>query len=224
MRILIVDDHAVTREGLRQFIDRHEAHPEVLEAATCAEALERATADAPSLALLDLGLPDATGLDALRRLREAAPQLPVVVFSASDDADSVREALALGARGFISKSADAAMFQQALTNVLDGIVHVPASAIAAEARAVTDASPAAFADQMRSTILALTPRQREVLDLLVDGLTNKHIGKALGISPETAKIHVSGVLKALRAPNRARAVVAAAAAGMRFPQGGASRA
>lgn len=223
MRILIVDDHAVTREGLRQFIARHEAHTDILEAGTCAEALRLAAAEAPSLALLDLGLPDARGMDGLARMREAAPQLPVVVFSASDDADSVRQALALGARGFITKSADAAMFQRALTDVLGGVVHVPDSAIAAEAREVAEASPAAFADQMRRIILALTPRQREVLDLLIDGMTNKHIGKELGISPETAKIHVSGVLKALHAPNRARAVVAAAAACMRFPQGRMAR-
>jgi DNA-binding NarL/FixJ family response regulator len=217
MRVLIVDDHAVAREGLRQFLLARTPAPAVREAASCAEAIALATAEAFALALLDLGLSDARGVEALARLREAAPGLPVVVFSGTDDPDTVAEALELGARGFLSKGAAADAFRSGLGDVMDGVVRVPDGVIAAQARALAPRSPETFAATMGRTIGDLTPRQREVLDLIVAGLTNKLIGRSLGISPETAKVHVSGVLRALGVPNRARAVVAAAAAGIAFP-------
>ncbi|MFN0164306.1 MAG: response regulator [Burkholderiales bacterium] len=223
MRVLIVDDHAVTREGLRQFLLRRDPTTEVVEAASCAESVAAVTTQDFALVLLDLGLADAQGIEALSRLRDAAPGMSVVVFSGNDDPDTVAEVLELGARGFLSKGAPADEFRNALADVMDGLVRVPSGVIAAQARMVSPRAPEAFSSVMGRTIAALTPRQREVLDLIVAGLTNKLIGRALGISPETAKVHVSGVLRALGAPNRARVVVAAAAAGITFPHTGASR-
>lgn len=216
MHILIVEDHAVTREGLRQFLIRHDHSASIEEAADCGEALGKIAVTDFSLVLLDLTLPDAQGMRALDRVREAAPGLPVVVFSGSDDHDTVTEALQRGARGFISKSADSDAFHQALKDAVSGRISVSETII----RAVSQGAGGgihAYRDRMRNAVGTLTPRQREVLDLIVDGLSNKLIARRLEISPETAKIHVSGVLRAFGVPSRPMAVVAAAAAGLLFP-------
>ena len=216
MHILIVDDHAVTREGLRQFLIKHNRGISVDDAESCGAALVKIAATAYSLVLLDLALHDADGMRALDMVREAAPGLPVVVFSGSDDHDTVTEALQHGARGFISKSVDLDAFNQALTNAIRGQISVSEKVIRAASRE-SDSDTDAYRARMREAVNALTPRQHEVLSLIIDGLSNKLIARRLAISPETAKIHVSGVLRALGVPSRSLAVVAAAAAGLLFP-------
>ena len=199
MRVLLVDDHALLREGLVLLIAAVDATVQVDHAATIAQALQRlAAGPAPDLVLLDLVLPDAIGLDGLARVREAAESLPVVVLSGHDAAQTVRECIDAGAMGFIPKSVSSATMIAALHAVIAGNVWLPPQLI--DAVAPAPAPP--------SLLERLTPRQREVLACIVRGMTNKAIGQKLGITELTVKSHVTAVLEALAVHNRTGAVFA----------------
>lgn len=204
MKILCCDDHELFRDGLRTALAGMEgdaAASEVLEAGSLAEAEARLDAD-PSidLLLLDLGLPDASGLEGLARIRAARPELPVVVVSGQEDAALAREALSAGAAGFIPKSSSRPVLQQALALVQAGGVYVPPLTLSrAPPGGPADAPTLRGAD-------ALTGREREVAELLTRGLTNREIGGVLGISTATVKVHVGRILAALEVTNRTEAV------------------
>jgi DNA-binding NarL/FixJ family response regulator len=192
LKILACDDHALFRDGLRLVVEALGREVQLLEAATAAEALGIAGAHADlDLALLDLGLPDANGLGLLRTLRERHPTLPVAVVSASEDAGAMRGALDAGAAGFIPKSSSRDVLVRALELILAGGVYVPSEALAAAAQ----------------PDFALSERQREVLELMTRGLTNRDIAGVLGISAATVKVHVAAILVALGASNRTEAVM-----------------
>jgi len=197
-KILLADDHALFREGVKQLLARLHPHVLVIEAANGAEVLHAARAQQDfDLVLLDLAMPGVDGFTGLAAFRTHAPSTPVVVLSASEDAADVRAALDGGASGFISKSSSSEVILGALRLVLAGGVYVPPTLLGGH-NAV-----AAKAD-----IDALTPRQRDVLALLAQGLSNKKIGDTLGLSEATVKQHVSAVLKTLNVANRMQAVIA----------------
>lgn len=194
MKILACDDHALFRDGLRLVIEGLGREARLLEAASAAEALRLATAHADlALALLDLGLPDADGLGLLRTLRERHPALRVAVVSAAEDPAVMRAALDAGAAGFIPKSSSRDVLLRALELILAGGVYVPAGALAPGATAVSE--------------LPLSERQREVLELMTRGLTNRDIARVLGISAATVKVHVAAILDGLGVSNRTEAVM-----------------
>jgi DNA-binding NarL/FixJ family response regulator len=199
VRVLLVDDHALMREGLVLLIAAVDAAVKVDHAATIAQALQRLAAGPdPDLVLLDLGLPDAIGLDGLARVREAAESLPVVVLSGHDAAQTVRECIDAGAMGFIPKSVSSATMIGALNAVIAGSVWLPPFLLDA-------ATPA----RMPPALLErLTPRQREVLACIVHGMTNRAIALKLGITELTVKSHVTALLEALEVRNRTEAVFA----------------
>lgn len=200
MRILSCDDHALFREGLRAALRRLPEVEELLEAGSAHEAFGLlAERDDVDLVLLDLALPDVSGLDTLRALRSRHLDVGVVVVSASERPSDAREALRSGALGFIPKSSSTDELLAALGKVLGGEVFVPAFA--------RDGAPADPAE-------VLTARQREVLRLLGKGLTNPEIARTLGIGAETVKVHVRQVLRALDASNRTEAVGLAQRAGL----------
>jgi len=197
-KILLADDHALFREGVKQLLARLHPHVLVIEAANGAEVLHAARAQRDfDLVLLDLAMPGVDGFTGLAAFRTHAPSTPVVVLSASEDAADVRAALDGGASGFISKSSSSEVILGALRLVLAGGVYVPPTLLGGH-NAV-----AAKAD-----IDALTPRQRDVLALLAQGLSNKTIGGTLGLSEATVKQHVSAILKTLNVANRMQAVIA----------------
>jgi DNA-binding NarL/FixJ family response regulator len=197
-KILLADDHALFREGVKQLLARLHPHVLVIEAANGAEVLHAARAQQDfDLVLLDLAMPGVDGFTGLAAFRTHAPSTPVVVLSASEDAADVRAALDGGASGFISKSSSSEVILGALRLVLAGGVYVPPTLLGGH-NAV-----AAKAD-----IDALTPRQRDVLALLAQGLSNKTIGGTLGLSEATVKQHVSAILKTLNVANRMQAVIA----------------
>lgn len=199
MKILLADDHALFREGVKQLLTRLHPRALVMEAANGAEVLHAARAQQDfDLVLLDLAMPGVDGFGGLAAFRAHAPSTPVVVLSASEDAADVRAALDGGASGFIPKSSTSEVILCALRLVLAGGVYVPPTLLGGH-NAV-----AAKAD-----IDALTPRQRDVLALLAQGLSNKKIGDTLGLSEATVKQHVSAVLKTLNVANRMQAVIAA---------------
>lgn len=218
MKILLIDDHAMFREGLRLVLERLGAAFDIIEAGDCASAFE-AIKRHPDLALvlLDLALPDMPGLDALRSLREHHPDLPVVVLSATEDRPTVLEAINRGAMGFIPKSSDSTLLINALRLVLAKGVYVPPSALTHPLNA-GDAVPSASVKRKSATLreLGITERQIEVLGLMVQGLPNKLIARSMNLSEPTVKTHVAACLRALNVTNRTQAVLAVGRLGYTF--------
>ncbi len=217
MKILVVDDHPLIREALREVLKALDQDIALLEAADCAEGL--ATADANSdlaLVLLDLALPGKSGFEALAEFRERHPGLPVVVLSASEQPETVTRALDEGAMGFIPKTSSSQVLVNALRLVLSGGVYLPAEVLRHHDSGTAPAivAPAGGASPRD---LGLTERQSQVLALLVQGKPNKLICRDLNLAEGTVKIHVTAILKALGVANRTQAVIAVGRLGLRLP-------
>jgi DNA-binding NarL/FixJ family response regulator len=208
-RILVVDDHPLMAEALGMAMHTLDRATQVETAGNLKSAIAQATETSFDLCLLDLGLPDCSGLQALERIRESLPALPVVVVSGSDDTSHVLKALDLGAMGYIPKTSPRDVLLGAVRLVASGGIYVPVQALTAREAAV--AAPAAPQPD-----LGMSARQREVLDLLLKGLPNKLIARKLDISENTAKIHVSAVLRALGVASRTQALIAASRLGLRL--------
>jgi len=199
LKILIVDDHALIREGLRQVLKGLDADVEVLEAGNCARAFELADQSPElDLILLDYHLPDMNGLEALDIFARQHPELPIIVLSGSVNPRVMQQVMDKGAAAFITKSGMSDELLSVTRLVLAGGIHVPA----ALSKPLHDFGHALPAPQF-------TPRQEDVLYLLLDGYTNKEIGRMLSLSDETVKNHVSSILRGFGVTTRTQAVLAA---------------
>jgi DNA-binding NarL/FixJ family response regulator len=216
LKILVVDDHPLICEALRQVLQALDRQLELLEASTCAEALEQTRRNQDiSLILLDLALPGVDGFEALRQLRDGFPGMPVVVLSASEQPEIVMRAIDGGAMGFIPKTSSNQLLVNALRLVLSGGIYLPPEVLR---RQEASPQPAVTAAQLRSPReIGLTERQSQVLALLVQGKPNKLICRDLDLAEGTVKIHVTAILKALGVTNRTQAVVAVSRLGMKLP-------
>jgi len=205
MKFLVVDDHALVREGLRHTLELLANDVTVFGAANAndAYALADQYIDDLSLVLLDLNLPGIDGHAVMRELHRRHANLPVAILSASDDTVGVVSALKMGAVGFIPKSSTHEMTLQALRLILSGGVYIPPQALGL---AGLDISGAASASAVKP---ALTARQTEVLCLIALGKPNKIIADELKITEATVKTHVTDIMRALKVTNRAQAGVAA---------------
>jgi DNA-binding NarL/FixJ family response regulator len=215
MKILVIDDHALIREGLKPVLEQLVPGETVtvLEADSYTRGVEIAAAHPDlDLALLDFNLPHVTGFAALVDLQERFPEVPIVILSGEDDPGIVRETFERGALGFIPKSSTPAVLVSALRLVLAGGTYLPPE-IMLGARSSPD--PMATANHFDAHGLDLTPRQAEVMQLLLAGKSNKVICRELGLAEGTVKNHVAAVLRALEAGNRVEAVVAAAKLGIK---------
>ena len=195
IHLLVVDDHAIVREGIHQLVQRQWPDSQVSQAGDLAQA-HAVLAARPdvTLVLLDVHLPHSEPLQALRDLRQRHPMLPVAMLSADTDAAVALQALRLGAAGYLPKSADTHLLTRALQLVLDGNCYVPPFL-------VRPAAPT-------GTTETLTPRQRQVLACLVRGLTNKEIARELDLAEPTVKAHVVTIFRVLKVRNRAQAALA----------------
>ena len=204
MKILVVDDHPMFREGLASVLRQWPAVSSVLQASEGDQALGLVAAQ-PDLAaaIVDLRMAGTGGLVVVAQLRRLRPDLPLLVLSSSEEPDDVRRALAAGAGGYCPKSAAPATLLAALQLVLAGQVYVP------PLMALAPAAPAATGDGS-----GLTPRQREVLQQLCQGQTNKQIARTLVMQEKTVKGHVSAIFKALNVVHRLQAVEVARNAGL----------
>ena len=207
IRIIVVDDHPIVRQGLVATLD-DEADFEVVGAASSAEeAVVLVERQRPEVILLDLELPGMSGVEAIPRLREASPATRVLVFTAYDTDERVLSAVRSGAGGYLLKGAAVAEIAAAIrTVVAGGTVLAPSAAakLADAVRAPRGAGP-------------LTAREREVLRLVAQGLPGKQIAGALGISERTVKFHTASLIRKLGADNRAQAVALAAPRGLLEP-------
>ena len=196
-KILIIDDYALVRAGIAAMLFDLEPGVETAEASMCDEAIELAVAaqsrGAPfDWALLDLNLPGFAGFEALVKFRDLLPDLPIVVVSGREDPASVLQALELGAKSFLPKSAVPNVIRSALAALLRGEVFVPPASFSAGPESV----PLGAKDpQLPQDFGQLTERQLEVLGLVVQGHSNKVIARKLNIVEATVKIHVSAVLR-----------------------------
>jgi DNA-binding NarL/FixJ family response regulator len=234
MHILVVDDHPLMANAVKLALQGMDRSATV----ELAEALHQAIGMAQQgpafeLCLLDLGLPDVSGVEALLRFRAACPELPVVVLSGKDDRASILAGLDAGAMGYIPKSSPISVMINAIRLVMSGAVYVPAEALRVRSAADEVPQPAvvAHSDDAGDPVtvpartfpvsdvpaqLGLSARQTEVLELLLKGLPNKLIARRLEISDNTVKIHVSSVLRALGVSSRTQALLAAHRLGLRL--------
>ncbi|MDT8999296.1 response regulator transcription factor [Paucibacter sp. APW11] len=223
MRVLLIDDHPLILSALQTVIAGLGDDVQVtgVESAALARQTLQASQDF-DLVLLDLQLGDANGFDVLEEFRAAYPALPVVVISASDRASDVIRSIDQGAMGFVPKRSSTEVLAQALKLVMSGGIYVPPMSLGQEA------APAPFPSTQSAKLqqiqelainaefqttsglesLSLTPRQTDVLALLLQGKPNKIIARELGVSVETIKDHVAAVLKALGVSSRTQAVLA----------------
>lgn len=205
LKILVVDDHALVREGLCQVLQglNPGESTEVLQAATCARAFELAHFNADlDLVLLDYRLPDMSGLAALEIFGQRHPELPVVILSGSANPSVVQHARGLGAAGFVTKSCLSDALLKILRKILAGETYHPSnfSPLGDE----SDGAPV-----KACTPPVLSPRQQDVLCLLLGGLTNRQIGEQLSLGSETVKFHVSNILRIFGASTRTQVVLEA---------------
>lgn len=203
MNVLIVDDHPMVLEYLSAAVGKALPNAIVRTAGTLNDALEVARDHRPDLALLDLGLPGCGGIDSVLRFRKAYPEVPVLVVSSNDDRDSITGALAVGAAGFVPKSAGPKILLNALRLVADGGRYIPLQALGDAGAAAPDGN------DKRGSESTLTARQREVLVCMLKGLSNAQIGLQLRISEATAKQHAHAVYTAFGVSSRVDLILAA---------------
>lgn len=210
MKILVVDDHALVREGLHQVLKGLDENVEVLHAGNCMQAFALAKIHADlDLLLLDYHLPDMNGLEALSIFGDRHPELPVLLLSGSTSPQIVRQVLHAGAAGFVTKSSLSDELLHAIRKVLSGGIFFPNELSSEPASGNSGWNP------LTGPKTPLTQRQELVLRCLLDGKSNREIGDFLHVSEETIKTHVTAILRYFEVQNRTQAVVAAARAGYR---------
>jgi DNA-binding NarL/FixJ family response regulator len=206
VRLLLVDDHAILRRGMGLLIAREPDLEIVGEAGTIAEALEAAASAAPDVAILDVHLPDGSGIGAIGPLRELRPALGVVMLSMYDDFDHVRRAFAEGADAYVVKSSTQ-------DDLLTAVRTVAAGGTYRDPSLPSPDGP----HQVRRPIDTLSPRELEVLRLLALGNTNHEIADALVVSVKTVETHRAHIMSKLKADSRAALVQHALGAGLLGP-------
>jgi DNA-binding NarL/FixJ family response regulator len=226
VKVLLVDDHPLFREGVALLLRRLSDDLQILEAATCQEALESCSANSDiDFVLLDLNLNGRPELGGLVEFRERLPSVPVVVMSSADDEATVRRAIDLGAMGFIPKSSTSEVMLSALRLVLAKGIYLPPNIIGRGADGSMRGVPACAhyvgrqptaGNAMTPQDLGLTVRQADVLRLVLQGKPIKLICRELSLGEGTVKAHVSAVLRALNVTSRTQAIVAAHRLGLRL--------
>jgi two-component system nitrate/nitrite response regulator NarL len=215
IRLLVVDDHSLFRRGLTALLAQDARFEVVGEAGDAGEAQRRAAELQPDVILLDNHLPGVTGVDALAGLREAAPQAQVLMLTVSEDERDLAAALRGGARGYLLKTVDQAVLASAIERTMRGESTVSPEMTgklvnAFQALGPGAATPAPEAQPDPDPIHSLSPREREILQHIARGASNKEIARALDIAETTVKIHVQHILRKLGLSSRVQAAVYAA--------------
>jgi two-component system, NarL family, response regulator DevR len=200
LRLLVVDDHEIVREGLVAFLGRRDRFQIVAQAGTCAEAVTQARRYQPDIALLDIQLPDASGIVACRQLRDELPGVLVVFLTSSPDEADVFAAILAGARGYVLKQSRSAE----LVRTLEAVGRGESMLDAAVTGAVLDRVRRIASGDDPDGGAGLTAREREILPLIADGLTNREIAATVFLSDKTVKNYVSSILAKLGLDRRAQ--------------------
>ena len=201
IRILIADDHVLVRSGVRALLAADPELEIVGEAGSGEETLRLAAALAPDLVLLDITMPDASGIATAQRLKEACPDVVVLFLTMHEDEGLLHEALRTGAAGYVIKRAEAGELLQAIRSAMAGDVYVHPAMTRGLLR-----QPAAAKSRQRTPETPLTPREIDVLRLLVRGNTNRQIAGLLGLSPRTVESHRANLMGKLGLESRVELV------------------
>jgi two-component system, NarL family, nitrate/nitrite response regulator NarL len=206
MHLLLVDDHRMFSDGLSVLLQELSPNIRITSALTIAQA--EIQTEAFDLILLDLHLPDSFGFEGIKRLRSAHEASPIVVVSGEDSTSQIRECIAQGAMGFVSKSSNTEELFTAMKRILSGATYLPSHCLQVVNEVAATKAPIIVHGLM------LTKRQHEVLAKVIQGKPNKVIARELDISDTTVKTHVLAVMAALGVHNRTEAVYKAAALGV----------
>lgn len=211
IRILVVDDHQLFREGLAALLNAAPQTTVIGEASTGMEAVAKAKALAPDVILMDIQMPEMNGVEATQRILSDHPDIYVIMLTMLEDDDSLFAAMRAGARGYILKGADKVEVLRTVAAVAEG------QALFGPAIASRITSLFQKRVQVRSSTAAfpgLTEREREVLDLVAQGLNNHEIAQHLVVSGKTVSNHISNIFSKLQVVDRAQAIIKARQAGM----------
>jgi len=207
MRILLVDDHAIVRAGLRMLVESRPGFWVVGEAATTGEALTLAAREQPDLILLDLDLRGERGIDLLPELFTATPGARVILLTASHDPAEHQQAVQRGAMGVVLKDQAAEVLHQAIAQVQAGGVWLDPTLTARMLSGITRPSATPEPDPATAKIATLTEREREVIVLIGEGLTNKQIAQRLSLSTATVNHHLTAIYAKLDVVSRLELVI-----------------
>lgn len=214
IKILVVDDHKLFREGLISLLNAASETAVAGEAATGAEAIAQAAAVTPHVILMDIQMPDMNGIEATRRILADQPTTRVIMLTMLEDDDSLFAAMSAGARGYILKGADKAEVLQTVTAVAEGQALFGPAIAQRLLRFFQANRPVAAEAAPTETFPDLTDREREVLALIAQGKNNSHIAEILVISPKTVRNHITSIFSKLQVADRAQAIVKAREAGL----------
>ena len=209
MKVLLIDDHAMFRQGMKLLLSDLDESLQFFEAGTIADAMTSLQKNGADLILLDLNMPDGDGLSALREIRASFSAVPLAVVSGDDDPARIRELVDEGAAGYIPKSSSSEILVAALRLVLSGGVYLPPKALDFVA------APNLSIAEAQSRAQSLTSRQTAVLLKAIRGIPNKAIAQEMHIAEGTVKAHLSVAFRILGVHNRTEAVFAAAQLGLR---------
>ena len=205
MRILLVDDHVLFRDGLKLVLARLGEDVEISECGACEEAFQIIkSSDGFDLILLDVDLPVISGMEGLQDFRRLDPSAPIVFMSGSDDYNLIKKALEMGVMGYIPKTLSSDIMIQALQLILKGGRYVPDNILYGR-------------DDNKIAGVTLTVRQNEILQLITQGKSNKEIACLLGIADNTVRVHISAIFQILKVNNRTEAAFAAFQEGLVSP-------
>jgi DNA-binding NarL/FixJ family response regulator len=208
IRALIVDDHPVTREGLRTALElSDDAVVVVGEAGSGEEAVEQARELAPDVVFMDVRMPGMDGIEATRRIREASPDTKIILITIDESRGAISEAIQAGVSGYLLKDASPDALVDAAKNAVEGnaVIHPQLTkTFIEEAQSASDEPKAA----------PLSKREREILQKVADGATTRQVASDLGISPHTVKTHLERIFEKLGANDRAQAVAIAIRTGI----------
>lgn len=204
MRVLIVDDHALFRQGLVSLLNTYKEIQVVAEAGDAAEALRLTRHHRPDLVLMDIRMPGMPAFDATRQIKQEFPDIRVVVLTASEDENDLFEAIRAGAEGYVLKDVRV----EELVRMLAGIFHgeAPISGVMA-AKMLNEFARRMQSPRLKSDPLELTEREQEVLSLVAQGASNAEIAQQLHISENTVKKHLRSILDKLHLENRVQAAI-----------------
>jgi two-component system nitrate/nitrite response regulator NarL len=210
IRVLIIDDHSLFRSGIRLVLERQDDFELVGEAGSGLEGVKDAKRLNPDVILLDLHMPDLSGLETIPLLQDEAPDAQIVMLTVSEDAEDLLEALRIGARGYLLKNIDTDFLRQSIRRA------------AAGESVMSPHMAGKLADAMRAPVkgvaapenVKLSPREKEIIVKLARGDSNKEIARELNLSESTVKIHVQGILRKLNLASRVQAAVYAVEHGL----------